>query len=170
MSNLKVPNFESGSYGERCAKFFNNSHTWEQDTTAIQPGSRSREITRAHYPYRYWIEQNGVESKNVFGHKQIIHKMFQVALMSAINASDGMRELEKWYIIQSNKSTERVTYLNHLVQSLEQESLSGELRKNTDFIFVNNLYVPNTDDLVKLDTILELGRLDGYNVVNRPHK
>ena len=170
MSNLKVPNFESGSYGERCAKFFNNSHTWEQDTTAIQPGSRSREITRAHYPYRYWIEQNGVESKNVFGHKQIIHKMFQVALMSAINASDGMRELEKWYIIQPSKSTEQVTYSKHLVQNLEQESLSGELRKNTDFIFVNNLYVPNTDDLVKLDTILELGRLDGYNVANRQHK
>ena len=170
MSNLKVPVFESGSYGERCAKFFNKSHPWEQDTTVTQLGWSSRSTTWAHYPYRYWLEQSGVELKNVFSHELIIHKMFQVALMSAINTSDDMRELERWYIIQPNKSTEQVMYFNHHVQSLEQESLSGELRKNTDFIFDNNLYVPNTNDLVKLDTILELGRLDGYDVANRYHK
>lgn len=31
-----------------------------------------------------------------------------------------------------------------------------------DFVLTNSLYMPNTKDLIRLDSILELGRLDGF--------
>lgn len=160
-TKVSVPHFETGSYSERCSAFFHHDQDWKDIDEVTSPGWKKRTVMWTHYPYRYWLEQSGVESQHFFRQNTIEHKMFQVALLSMTRMSDGLRELEHWYIVQRTGQAEQVHHFSHLVDELEVEKLTGELNKNTDFAIDNGLIVPNSEDTLRLDYILQLGELDG---------
>ena len=96
--------------------------------------------------------------------------MFEVALLSAVRNLDGLRELERWYILPAEGHSEQIAHFSHIVDEAEVEKVSGEMDKNFTFSLDNNLYQPNPEDLVRLDLILELGRLDGFEPYSHANK
>lgn len=167
--NLSSPHFESGSYGERAAAFFTEDQEWEKFRGERKPEWYTRAVTWAHHPYRYWLEQSAEEIPSLSTRVALSHRMFQVSLLSALRMSDGLRELEQWYIIQQNNAPERIAHVEQLVHEPEIELQTGEMGKNFDFVMQHGLYVPNTEELAKLGRILEQGHLDGYEVI-KPKK
>lgn len=163
---MKKSNFEVNSYSARCEAFFDTSHPWSNGENARLPDLKRRTVTWAHHPYRYWIEQDGVEHKNILRQKNVIHRMFEVSLISAANTLDGLRELEKWYIVPSTDNSEHIAHFSHIVEEPELENISGEMKENFTFVIENKLYQPNSEDLLRLDLILDNGRLDGYEPYN----
>lgn len=165
-SKITLPQFESGSFSERSQAFFNKSHQMQtHDSHDDMSKCKARTVTWAHYPYRYWLKQTGVEVSNIFRRKRIEHRLFQIALMSAARTSDGRREFDQWYITQPNIHGEQIAFLSNIVDTPEKEKSSGSMLNEIDFVLTNHLCTPNAEDLERLASILELGRLDGFEPV-----
>lgn len=159
MKRRTISRFEPGSYGERCAKFFEGNQEWEKRS---EQDLASRAVTWAQYPNRYVLTQYGREAKQMLRPK-IVHAMFQVAILSAARTDTGTRDLQRWNVVQPYlHRPETVMYFSYAVGTLEEERATGEVSKNTEFMIDHGLYVPNTHDLDSLDAILERGWLDGH--------
>lgn len=162
-----MPRFESGSYSERAAALFTGQQGWEAPAKPeADPTQRlARTVTWAYWPHRYWLEQSAEKTSSLFSKPSLRHRMFHVALMSAARKQDGRHELERWYIVQPRVGSEKLFHIQQVVDTPEAEAISGEMKRNFDFTLNNGLYIPNEEDLAKLDAILERGRMDGVNPI-----
>jgi hypothetical protein len=161
---IEIPHFETGSYSERAAQFFSQDHEWQESQNIHW---HERTVTWAHHPYRYWLMQSAEPASVSSEQSPLLHRMFHVALMSATRTLDNRREFEKWYIVNNGNDPERVVHMQHLIGSTVEEKETGEFLRNFNFILENGLFVPNDEELVKLDQILLMGYMDGFDPVSK---
>lgn len=152
--------FSPGSYSERCKTFFDDDHEWS-DTPSELVG---RVVTWAQYPNRYLLTEYGSEINNFLRRTRVQHKMYELALMSAVRTSDKMQSLESWYVVQTPEiSHEQVFHMGHLVDPQAPTVITNnELKNDMLFMIDNDMCTPNSEDILRLDAALKLGQMDGY--------
>lgn len=155
--------FIRGSFSDRLQTLISPDQPWGEYTENDQSPFISRSVTWAKRPNRYWLEQLGTTETNLFRHNRVRHALFLVSSLSVTRELDGKRELNQWYVMQQNRRSEEVYMINHLVGTPEEEMASQSMANTFDFIMDNNLYVPNGEDLARLDNVIKLVE---YNEVN----
>lgn len=162
---LVGPKFSEDSIGARCKELINSTETpWLPDTVAWSGGDGYvRTLTWARYPNRYWLEEKVAEKHTRFmGQKYLEHRLFEVAMLSALNLATERHIFKRWYILQSlDWRAEEVVYLENLVQSPEEELRTGDLHRTIEFTLENHLTAPNQMDMLALDSALALAEMDG---------
>ncbi len=77
----------------------------------------------------------------------------------------GQRDFERWYIGNRHKEPEQIFHIAQRIDDAETERETQNMTNDFNFVFDNGFYIPNTEELSKLATILEKGRLDGCETV-----
>lgn len=161
---LQLPPFRSGSYSERANRLFRHDDGWQRQEK--QSGSGMQQFARAirweRRPDQYLIEQHAIQPNFTIRRPALQHTLFHVALMSAAHSVDRMRELDQWYIIQSDTSPEKIYYCEKVIDIPRAEKTMTAIGRNIDVTHHHDVYAANKAALSRLAIILEQGFMDGY--------
>ena len=157
---MKREKFESGSYSEQCAQFFDATHDWD----GIRGSFATRAVTWAQYPYRYWLTEFGEVQKKPLRRARIQHKLYELARLSA-STTNKTQHIDIWYAIQAEGvEHEVVAKLQHTVDlNNDHEETTSAIRSDFYFMIDNDLCTANGEDMLIFQQALELGLLDGYD-------
>lgn len=166
MGTFIAPTFEENSHSQHVASLFDPHQEWHNSppiTKRMGNKTLERTVTWAHYPNRYWAEQFVEQKEHTFGSPQLIHRMFTVSLLSVMRTVDGKRNFEQWHIVKTRQPSETILHIQRIVDEPEAERQTGEMKRALDFMLDNGFYVPNNEDLWKLESIVSQGRSDGVD-------
>lgn len=138
---------------------------WAQPVRQTAQYTHERSITWAEYSYRYRMTAYGMERQTKYlRRKRIETKLYEVAMMSAVNTETHLRDYRQYYVPELAGDI-------HLVEAkigdINEPGLGERLRDNMNFMFDSNLTLANSEEVMDLEMILRRAVADGVESLIR---